>query len=143
MSLRSEGEDVVQIRAQVIAAQMTSVTVDVIVGIQIVAAGVDVGEDVTPRSDRQKDVLRDVFEVFLLVAWSLEKRFGCEQQEQLIIVFCLQILIDGNVHQHLSHVGLGQRLVRFVFQVKIDALGSVLENCGEVFDHDRLLSLLV
>ena len=43
MSLRGEGEDVVQIRAQVIAAQMTSVTVDVIVGIQIVAAGVDVG----------------------------------------------------------------------------------------------------
>ena len=50
MSLRGEGEDVVQIRAQVIAAQMTSVTVDVIVGIQIVAAGVDVGEGVAPRS---------------------------------------------------------------------------------------------
>ena len=77
----------------------------------------------------------------------MEGRYGEEggalSQEQLIIVSYLQILIDGNIRRHLSHVGLGQRLVRFVVQVKIDALGSVLENCGEVFDHDRLLNLLV
>lgn len=39
-----------------------------------------------PRTDGQENVLRDAFEIFLIVAQSLEQRLGREQQEQLIIL---------------------------------------------------------
>lgn len=35
-----------------------------------------------PRTDGQENVLRDAFEIFLIVAQSLEQRLGREQQEQ-------------------------------------------------------------
>jgi len=40
------------------------------------------GEGVAPRTDGQENVLRDAFEIFLIVAQSLEQRLGREQQEQ-------------------------------------------------------------
>lgn len=65
MVFRLQGKGIVQVRTHIISAQVTFVPVNIVIGVEIVGSGMNMGKRVLIGIGREKDVFRYVLEVFL------------------------------------------------------------------------------